>query len=305
MDVVGANGAPALTEGKIMAKTTVTTTATVGTLPEGIPARLVDSVVHAFTERATVHVSRTRAIGALIERGLSVRGVVATVSAYTGGAVPSGFSKSNVSRYAQVWTALKREDVLSAIGERPAPADKAARAAYDAGVQSITADLFRIAGDDGGAADVKRAADRIAGSQGMDAGILAAGIVAGEIMRKTAARVAAPVNRPVGGEAADGGRQALAPAGYNEMMRDADEGPQSAPEVAPTTGQAPTAPEVAPVPERTATEVLSSVGVSALIAELSRRFKGRAATVAASDVDALSALISRVSALIESDKVTR
>lgn len=69
------------------------------------------ATVNAFTESASTHVKRTRAIGRLLSHGLSQRGIVEAIANYTEGHTPTGFGKSSVARYAMVHSVITGDDI--------------------------------------------------------------------------------------------------------------------------------------------------------------------------------------------------
>jgi len=137
--------------------------------------------------------------------------------------------------------------------------------------------LYRIA-QTGKASDVARAAELGRKATDGDAAFTAVDAIKAELNRETHKSLTTPAQREVAGEAADGGKAPKAD--------DTDDVGEPAPKT------------------RTANAGdLASVGTAALIAELASRYAGTKAGVHPDDLEALTALMSRVESLVTNGRV--
>jgi hypothetical protein len=228
-----------------------------------------------------------RKVGALRNAGVSVRGVVALMSVAGSGTLPVG--KGTIERIGYVADALSGEyaeavtgpDAYVAVPTRKVGQDGKPLVITTPAPEALAAVFYRVA-QNGKASDVARAAElarKSADAQG------AWDAVAGVRDELNAAEyrslTTAPV-RPVAGEAGDGGKSPATEPTEPQVTEPADDGDV-------TTGQAQAR--------------LSDVGTGALIAELTRRYSGKRASVLSADADALAALAARVEELVTSGRV--
>lgn len=143
----------------------------------------------------------------------------------------------------------------------------------------IVASLYRIA-QIGRAADVARAAEMGRKCPDAESAFTAVDAVREELNAAQHKSLTAAPARPVAGEAADGGKS---PA-QGPQAPAQDDGDT-------TTGQNALR--------------LSDVGTGALIAELTRRYSGKRASVLSADADALAALTATVEALVTAGRVAK
>lgn len=240
-----------------------------GVVVKAISADGLKAIRDAFGTSDQTELSRIAIIQRFIADGQSIRQTLATVSKANGGKPVRGFSTGTVGRYYVIARHLDRDD-----------APKTTDAQYKRAALAIV-NLANI----GSAADVAAAVDMAIKAGGTGAAyaqaLATAATAAGKASHKelTAARPAG--KRNVAGEAANGGKAPKAdkaPKGSD----DDDDKPISANAAA-----------------------LSGATIGALVAELTRRFSGKGATVNSDDVEALTSLVSQVEALVMGDKVSR
>lgn len=165
-------------------------------------------------------------VGAMRNAGVSVRGVVALLSVHGAGTLPTG--KGTIERLGYVADAIA--------GEWPDTGDSA---------DAILMALYRIA-QTGRAADVARAAELGRKATTADDAFTAVDAVRRELNAAEHRALTTPANRPVAGEAADGGKTSE---------------PEEA-EAEPVTSQRESIAEAA---------TLSRIGLTSLLAEVARR----------------------------------
>jgi hypothetical protein len=183
--------------------------------------------------------------------GVSVRGVVAIMSAYGQGTLPAG--KGTIERLGYV-----AEGIAGEWPTTPEDADADTIKADAEAKLSIVADLYRIA-QIGNAADVTRAADLGRKSPTLASASAQVGAVKGELNAAQHKSLTTAPTRQVGGNAGDGGNAPQAP----QAPAQGTEGAQT-PQTPQGDGQTPHAPH-------TVQSALSAATLGALIAEATAR----------------------------------
>jgi hypothetical protein len=224
---------------------------------------IVTSLVKTFTTSDTIHVRRARYVGALVEAGFSVSQIDSIVRAHHG--VVPGLNRSSIGRYRVVYVQSTREDVSGALTTDDA---RAAVVGAFARLSVKSAEL------------VTRAADEIAKAKGS---AHAVEIAESHVRALNDAESGAAV-----AELQGAAKETARPVAGTADVSDKGEADEN------TTAELAAADVAAP---------LKAVGTSALIAELASRYAGTRASVHPDDAEALTALLSRVEALVTGGRV--
>lgn len=189
-----------------------------------VPRGLASATVKAFTVKGNIHRQRADVIRRIrnLNGGLSIRGAVAVMTVALDGYAPDGFSKGNVERYYVVLDALA---TMADKGPELAGLPLADR-------DQIVADLFRIAGPGGGKDAVNKAAAAACATKNPAMVPVILGQHKAAVNAANVALVTRKPNRPVGGEAADGGKRQT-PASETTSEEAATDAPATATDATP------------------------------------------------------------------------